>query len=65
MNWDAAAAIGEIVGAFGVIATVGYLAFQTKQNTKAVNASTFLNNTSVWQDWFLAVAGSDTGEAFD
>jgi hypothetical protein len=64
MNWDAIGAIGEIVGAIGVIATLGYLAIQTKHNTRAVNASTFQANTSIWQDMFLALAGSDAPEAF-
>jgi hypothetical protein len=64
VNWEAAAAIGEIVGALGVIATLGYLGIQTRQNTKAVNASTFQANTDMWQGWYLAVAGSDAPEAF-
>jgi hypothetical protein len=64
MNWDAMGAIGEIVGAIGVIATLGYLAIQTKHNTRAVNASTFQGNASIWQDMFLALAGSDAPEAF-
>ncbi len=34
MNWEAIGAIGEVVGALGVIATLGYLAFQIRQNTK-------------------------------
>ncbi len=34
MNWEAIGAIGEAVGAIGVIATLGYLAFQIRQNTK-------------------------------
>jgi hypothetical protein len=41
MNWEALDAIGEIVGAVGVIATLGYLAVQIRQNTKSVRASTF------------------------
>ena len=52
MNWEALGAIGELIGAFGVIVTLGYLAFQVHQNTTqlrrnelvsiagAVNAST-------------------------
>lgn len=64
MNWDAVGAIGEVLGAIGVIFTLGYLAVQTRQNTKAINASTFSNNTALWQDWFLACAGLDTSEAF-
>jgi hypothetical protein len=64
MNWDAMGAIGEIVGAIGVIATLGYLAIQTKHNTRAVNASTFQGNAAIWQDMFLALAGTDASEAF-
>jgi len=36
MNWDALGAIGEIVGAAAVVATLIYLAVQTRQNTEAV-----------------------------
>ena len=39
MNWDAIGAIGEIVGALAVFLTLGYLAVQIRQNTKAVRAS--------------------------
>jgi len=34
MNWEALGAIGEIVGAMGVIATLIYLAIQIRQNTE-------------------------------
>ena len=34
MNWEAIGAIGELLGAVGVIATLGYLAFQIRQNTQ-------------------------------
>jgi hypothetical protein len=40
MNWEALGAIGEIVGAIAVVVTLGYLAVQIRQNTKAVKAST-------------------------
>lgn len=33
MNWDAIGAVGEIIGAIGVIITLGYLAYQIRQNT--------------------------------
>ncbi|MEJ2140721.1 MAG: hypothetical protein P8Y61_15065 [Gammaproteobacteria bacterium] len=33
MNWEAIGAIGEIIGAIGVILTLGYLAYQIRQNT--------------------------------
>ena len=34
MNWDAIAAVGELLGAFGVIATLMYLAVQIRQSSK-------------------------------
>ena len=35
MNWEAIGAVGEILGAIGVIATLGYLAAQIRQNTRS------------------------------
>lgn len=40
MNWEAAGAIGEIVGAIGVILTLVYLAVQIRQNTASLKSST-------------------------
>ena len=40
MNWDAIGAIGENVGAFAVVISVLYLAFQVKQNTRHSQAFT-------------------------
>ena len=40
MNWEAVGAIGEVVGAVAVIATLLYLAIQIRQNTKAVMGAT-------------------------
>jgi hypothetical protein len=39
MNWEALGAIGEIVGAVAVIATLGYLALQIRQNTRTVRST--------------------------
>jgi hypothetical protein len=39
MNWEAAGAIGEIVGALAVFITLAYLAVQIRQNTGAVRAA--------------------------
>jgi hypothetical protein len=36
VNWEMLGAIGEILGAFGVIATLGYLAVQLRANTRAL-----------------------------
>jgi len=35
MNWDAIGAVGEIVGALGVVVTVGYLALQVRPSFEA------------------------------
>jgi hypothetical protein len=40
MNWEAIGAVGEVFGALGVIVTLGYLAVQIRQNTRAVRNST-------------------------
>lgn len=39
MNWEAIGAIGEVVGAVAVVATLLYLAKETRTNTKAVVAA--------------------------
>ena len=39
MNWDAAGAIGEVIGALAVVVTLLYLARQTRSNTRAVIAA--------------------------
>ena len=39
MNWDAFGAIAELMGAFGVIATLGYLAVQLRHNTAALRGN--------------------------
>jgi len=43
MNWDAIAAIGQVVGAVLVGITLVYLAIQLRQNTAAMKSSTFLS----------------------
>ena len=44
MNWDAIGAIGEAVGALGVIASLGYLAIQIR----AQNRESQVEATSDW-----------------
>ena len=39
MNWDAIGAIGEVLGALGVIITLIYLAGQLRQNTKELRSA--------------------------
>ncbi|MFT6861337.1 MAG: hypothetical protein ACJAUI_001256 [Pseudohongiellaceae bacterium] len=40
MNWEAIGAIGEIIGAFGVVVTLFYVAYQVRQNTKQTDLNT-------------------------
>ena len=40
MNWEAIGAVGEVLGALGVIATLSYLAVQIRQNTRTVRSAT-------------------------
>ena len=39
MNWDAIAAVGELVGAVGVVVSLLYLASQVRQNTLTMRAT--------------------------
>jgi len=47
MNWDAIAAVGEMVGAAGVILSLLYVGFETRRNTKTARAS--LSNDALIQ----------------
>lgn len=49
MNWEAIGAIGEVLGAIGVIATLGYLAAQIRHNTRSVRAASRLDIASGWR----------------
>jgi hypothetical protein len=39
VNWDAVAAVAELVGALGVIVTIAYLAAQIRQQSRLIAAS--------------------------
>ena len=39
VNWDAIGAVGEVVGAFAVVLTLGYLAVQVRQSTKMARSN--------------------------
>lgn len=47
MNWDAIGAVGEVLGAAGVIVTLIYLALQIRQNTQALRAASVDSMTSI------------------
>jgi len=51
MNWNALGALGEILGAVGVIITLIYLARQISQNTRVMRLSTSHSIASAARDW--------------
>ena len=55
MNWEAIGAIGELVGAVGVIATLGYLAFQIRQNTRQIKQNELATQAAVTNASVLAL----------
>lgn len=54
MNWEALGAIGEIVGALGVIITLGYLAIQIRHNSKLLKLNNTQQTLNSSRDSFLA-----------
>ncbi len=58
MNWEAIGAIGEIVGAAGVILTLGYLAFQIRQNTKQLTQNELASRASAAHASANAIQGA-------
>ena len=56
MNWDAAGAIGEIVGALAVVVTLGYLAVQVRSAREVAADSNRLNRTNNVLGMALALA---------
>ncbi len=62
MNWEAIGAIGEILGAAGVILTLGYLAFQIRQNNRhLVHEAQRARSQSVRENW---ASFADNAEAW-
>jgi hypothetical protein len=51
MNWDAVAAIAELIGALGVIVTLIYLASQIRHGTLVTKASMAHSIAAAGRDW--------------
>ena len=49
MNWDAIGATAEAIGALGVMMTLLYLALQTRQNTKVLEQTARMHETSTYR----------------
>ena len=58
MNWEAIGAIGESLGAIGVIATLIYLAVQIRQNSKTIEAQMYQSRSHMAEERYGQVADS-------
>ena len=58
MNWEAISAVGEIVGAITVVATLIYLAVQVRRSTAATQAAS-IQAAAATDHEFLLTIGSD------
>jgi len=59
MNWDAAGAIGEIVGAIAVVATLLYLSRQIRENSRQLKLTSLTDTNNVMNDAFAPIYNSD------
>ncbi|PCI76240.1 MAG: hypothetical protein COB20_11125 [SAR86 cluster bacterium] len=60
MNWDALGALGELVGAAAVVATLIYLSVQLRQNTRAVKLSSAQAVTEELQAMFSLLSSDQS-----
>ena len=56
MNWDAIGAVGELLGAVAVVASLGYLAIQVRQNTSSIHATLFDATSRASSDLLMRLA---------
>ena len=62
MNWEAAGAIGELVGAAGVIASLIYVGYQIRQNTIATERSNARQTASEHGRALLSILDEDVAD---
>jgi hypothetical protein len=60
MNWDAIGAIGEIVGAAAVVATLFYLARQINDASKQVKMASLAELNTLYNDRLVSLRTSPT-----
>ena len=59
MNWDAIGAVGEILGAFAVVATLVYLASQVRYEKTAAADANRLERAAGVRDLLLEMTRND------
>jgi hypothetical protein len=58
MNWDAIGAVAEAAGAIAVIATILFLARETRKNAQAIDATSSRDAAHQISEWHREVAGN-------
>ena len=58
MNWEAISAIGQIVGAVGVIISVIYLALQVRSNARQTRLASMRSMSGAFNEWLYGLAGN-------
>ena len=64
MNWEAIGAIGEVLGAVGVVVTLAYLAFQIRQNTQGLRLAARQTLTTQNTDYTKLLLQPDIGDLY-
>jgi len=65
MNWEAVAALGQIVGALAVVLSLAYLAAQIRQNTIRVRRGSTADAIGAFREWnYHIIADPSTRQVF-
>ena len=58
MNWDAIGAVGEVIGAVAVVATLLFVARDIRQNSRSLSIAALRDTTAQWNHWSNMIASS-------
>jgi hypothetical protein len=58
LNWEAISAVGEILGAAAVVATLLFVAREIRQNHRALSVAALRDTTAQWNHWSEMMATS-------
>jgi hypothetical protein len=58
MEWEAIGAVGEVIGAAAVIATLGYIALQVRQGINSVQGATEVELSRQFADYHARIGAS-------
>jgi hypothetical protein len=58
MNWDAIGALGQVIGAVAVVATLLYVAREVRHSGRSLSISALRDTTAQWNYWSQMIATS-------